>query len=142
MRQTKKIKKQTYASIRKRPWNKYVTGTGGIIETKVWREFVFDQFIKNKSWSGIENFAKQNGVYTPDELRKIIKDHSPIKSFGDANMELARIIYEVKIKNPKKSFWAICVDNMDKWTAGDSDEHHYELTESERLQKELEPIND
>ena len=34
------------------------------------------------------------------------------------------------------------VDNMNKWTAGDSDEHHYELTESERLQNELEPIND
>ena len=34
------------------------------------------------------------------------------------------------------------VDNMDKWTAGDSDEHHYNLTESERLQAELEPIND
>ena len=114
MRQSKKIKKQTYASIRKRPLGKYLLGTGGIIETKLWRDFVFDQFIRNKSWSGIENFAKQNGIYTPDELRKIIKDHSPIKSFGDANMELARIIYEVKIKNPKKSFWAICVDNMDK----------------------------
>ena len=34
------------------------------------------------------------------------------------------------------------VDGTGKWTAGDDDKYHYELTESKRLQEELEPIDD
>ena len=48
-----------------------------------------------------------------------------------------------KTKRPdyKVSTREYSVDNISKWTAGDSDKHHYELTESERLQDELEPID-
>ena len=114
MGKDKKNKKQTYASIRRRPIGKYVTGTGGVIETIVWRDFVFDQYTNKNSWLGIENYAKANGVYTSAELRKLIKANSPIKSIGDANMELAKIVYNDQLKNPDKTFHAICVDNMDK----------------------------
>ena len=49
-----------------------------------------------------------------------------------------------KTKRPdyKVSTREYSVDNISKWTAGDSDDHHYELTESERMQEQLEPIND
>tara|TARA_R100001530_G_scaffold22038_2_gene18146 strand:- start:676 stop:1290 length:615 start_codon:yes stop_codon:yes gene_type:complete len=114
MGKDKKNKKQTYASVRERPWNKYVVGSGGIIETKLFRDFVFDEYTNKNSWLGIENYAKANGVYTSAELRKLIKANSPIKSIGDANMELAKIVYNDQLKNPDKTFHAICVDNMEK----------------------------
>ena len=93
---------------------KYVTGTKGIIETKLFQQFAFDELIKSKSWRSIENLAKANGIYTVEELHKLIKDHSPIKSIGDVNMQLCRIIHEAEIKDPKLSFHAICVNEMDK----------------------------
>jgi hypothetical protein len=93
---------------------KYLVGTKGIIQTKIFQEFVLAEFARNKSWAGIENFAKANGVYTADELRRLIKNNSPIKSVGDQNMELARIIYTEKIKANTKSFHSICVENMDQ----------------------------
>ena len=111
MGKDKKSKEQT---IVRRPLGKFVLGTGGIIETKVFREFVFNEFANNKSWASIENFAKANGVYTPDELRRLIKANSPIKSVGDQNMELARIIYVEQLKDHKKSFHSICVEKMDE----------------------------
>jgi len=114
MGKDKKNKKQTYASVRRRPIGKYVTGSGGIIETKLFRDFVFDEYTNKNSWLGIENYAKANGVYTSAELRKLIKANSPIKSIGDANMELAKIVYNDQLKNPDKTFHAICVDNMEK----------------------------
>ena len=49
---------------------------------------------------------------------------------------------KVKVPDYKVSTREYSVDGIGKWTAGDSDKHHYELTESERLQKELEPIDD
>ena len=42
----------------------------------------------------------------------------------------------------KTSTIEFSVDDKNKWTAGDSDKHHYDLTESERMQEQLEPIND
>ena len=97
---------------------KYITGTKGIIETELFRDFVFAEFAKNKSWAGtaesIENFAKANGIYTPEQLRRLIKDNSPIKSIGEQNMELTRIIYTEKLKDNKKSFHSICVEKMDE----------------------------
>ena len=48
---------------------------------------------------------------------------------------------KVKVPDYKVSTREYSVDGIGKWTAGDSDEHHYELTESERLQDELEPID-
>ena len=118
MGKDKKSKTQTIASVlatsKRRPIGKYLVGSKGIIETKVWREFVFRELDNNKSWLGIENYAKANGVYTSTELRKLIRDNSPIKSIGDANMELAKIVYNDQLKHPDKTFHAICVDNMDK----------------------------
>ena len=70
------------------PIGKYVIGSKGIIETKVFQQFVFNEFIKNRSWASIENIAKANGIYTVDELHKLIRDHSPIKVVGDTNMQL------------------------------------------------------
>ena len=93
---------------------KYVSGTKGIIETKLFQQFAFDELIKSKSWRSIENLAKANGIYTLEEIHKLIKDNSPIKSIGDANMQLCRIIHEAQIKDPKLSFHAICVNEMDK----------------------------
>ena len=109
----KKVEKEFKVKIR-RPIGKYVVGTGGIIETKLFRDFVFDEYTNKNSWLGIENYAKANGVYTSSELRKLIRDNSPIKSIGDANMELAKIVYNDQLKHPDKTFHAICVDNMDK----------------------------
>ena len=44
------------------PWaraiGKDVIGSKGIIETKVFQQFVFNEFIKNRSWGSIENIAK------------------------------------------------------------------------------------
>ena len=93
---------------------KYVIGTKGIIETKVFQEFLFNEIIKSRSWGSIENIAKTNGIYTVEELHKLIKEHSPIKSIGDVNMQLCRIIHEAEIKDPKLSFHAICVNEMDR----------------------------
>jgi len=118
MRRNKKVKGQTIASIKaaakERPIGKYVIGSKGIIETKVFQQFVFQEFINSKSWGSIESIAKTNGIYTVEELHKLIKDHSPIKSIGDVNMQLCRIIHEAEIKDPKLSFHAICVNEMDK----------------------------
>jgi hypothetical protein len=118
MGKDKKNKGQTIADVlataKKRPLGKYLLGTGGIIETKLFQEFVFAEFSRNKSWSSIENFAKANGIYTPDDLLRLIKDHSPIKSIGEQNMELTRIIYTEKLKDNKKSFHSICVEKMDE----------------------------
>ena len=49
-----------------------------------------------------------------------------------------------KLKRPdyKVSTKEYSVDSIDKWTAGDDDKYHYDLTESERLQEDLEPINE
>ena len=96
------------------PIGKYVVGSKGIIETKVFQQFVFNEFIKNRSWASIENIAKANGIYTVDELHKLIRDHSPIKVVGDTNMQLCLIIHEAMQKDPKLSFHAICVNEMDK----------------------------
>ena len=94
--------------------SKYVIGSKGIIETKVFQQFVFQEFINSKSWGSIESIAKTNGIYTVEELHKLIKEHSPIKSIGDVNMQLCRIIHEAEIKDPKLSFHAICVNEMDR----------------------------
>ena len=96
------------------PIGKYVIGSKGIIETKVFQQFVFNEFIKNRSWGSIENIAKANGIYTVDELHKLIRDHSPIKVVGDTNMQLCLIIHEAMQKDKKLSFHAICVNEMDK----------------------------
>ena len=96
------------------PIGKYVIGSKGIIETKVFQQFVFNEFIKNRSWASIENIAKANGIYTVDELHKLIRDHSPIKVVGDTNMQLCLIIHEAMQKDKKLSFHAICVNEMDK----------------------------
>ena len=96
------------------PIGKYVVGSKGIIETKVFQQFVYNEFIKSNSWAGIEDIAKANGIYTVDELHKLIKDHSPIKVVGDTNMQLCLIIHEAMQKDKKLSFHAICVNNIDK----------------------------
>jgi len=46
-----------------RPIGKYVIGSKGIIETEVFQQFVFQEFIKSKSWGSIESIAKTNGIY-------------------------------------------------------------------------------
>ena len=97
-----------------KPLGKYVVGSGGIIETKVFYQFLYSEFKKGLSWRSVEDLAKRNGIYTVEELHKLIKDHSPIKSIGDVNMQLCRIIHEAEIKDPKLSFHAICVNEMDK----------------------------
>ena len=97
-----------------RPIGKYLIGSKGIIETKVFQEFVFNELIKSKSWGSIENIAKTNGIYTVEELHKLIKDHSPIKAVGEINMQLCKIVYDAETKDPKLSFHAICVNEMDR----------------------------
>ena len=97
-----------------RPIGKYLIGSKGIIETKVFQEFVFNEFIKSKSWGSIESIAKTNGIYTVEELHKLIKEHSPIKAVGEINMQLCRIVHEAQMKDPKLSFHAICVNEMDR----------------------------
>jgi len=99
--------------ILKRPIGKYVIGSGGIIETKIFQQFVFNEFIKSKSWGSIESIAKTNGIYTVEELHKLIKEHSPIKTVGETNMQLCLIIHEAMQKDKNLSFHAICVNNMD-----------------------------
>ena len=101
--------------ILKRPIGKYVIGSGGIIETKIFQQFVFNEFIKSKSWGSIESIAKTNGIYTVDELHKLIKEHSPIKTVGETNMQLCLIIHEAMQKDKNLSFHAICVNNMDSF---------------------------
>tara|TARA_Y100000031_G_scaffold155701_1_gene207295 strand:- start:419 stop:988 length:570 start_codon:yes stop_codon:yes gene_type:complete len=97
-----------------RPIGKYVLGSKGIIETKVFQQFVFQEFIKSKSWGSIESIAKTNGIYNVEELHKLIKEHSPIKAVGEINMQLCKIVHEAEKKDPKLSFHAICVNEMDK----------------------------
>ena len=97
-----------------RPPGKFALGSKGIVETKIFQQFLFNEFIKSKSWGAIESIAKTNGIYTVEELHKLIKEHSPIKSIGDVNMQLCRIIHEAEIKDPKLSFHAICVNEMDR----------------------------
>ena len=97
-----------------RPIGKYVVGSKGIIETKVFHQFVYNEFIKNRSWASVENIAKANGIYTIDELHKLIRDHSPIKAAGETNMQLCKIVHEAMQKNKKLSFHAICINEMDK----------------------------
>ena len=55
------------------------------------------------SWDNIENFAKNHGVYSAVELRKLIAKNSPIKKMGFANLELVRIIDE-EVKKSKVAF--------------------------------------
>ncbi|MDP7556174.1 MAG: hypothetical protein QGF31_08325 [Nitrospinota bacterium] len=93
---------------------KYVVGSKGIIETKIFQQFLLKEFIKGRSWAGVENIAKANGIYTADELHKLIKEKSPIKSIGEVNMQLSLIIHEAMQKDKNLSFHAACVNNMEK----------------------------
>jgi hypothetical protein len=93
---------------------KHVVGSKGIVETKIFQQFVFNEFIRSKSWGAIENIAKTNGIYTVEELHKLIKEHSPIKAIGDINMQLCKIIHDAQKKDPSLSFYAACVNNMDQ----------------------------
>ena len=100
--------------MRRKPGPKYVIGTKGIIETKVFQQFVFQEFINSRSWGSIESIAKTNGIYTVEELHELIKKNSPIKSIGDVNMQLCKIIHDAQKKDSKLSFHAICVNEMDR----------------------------
>ena len=93
---------------------KFVIGSKGIIATEVFEQFVFREFIKNKSWGAIETIAKTHGIYNVDELHKLIRDHSPIKAVGEINMHICLVIHEAMQKDKKLSFHAACVNNMDK----------------------------
>ena len=97
-----------------RPPGKFVLGSKGIVETKIFQQFLFNEFIKSKSWGSIESIAKTNGIYTVEELHKLIKEHSPIKAIGDINMQLCKIIHEAQKKDPKLSFHAACLNNMNQ----------------------------
>ena len=97
-----------------RPLGKYVIGSKGIIETKVFQQFLYSEFEKSLSWRGVEDIAKRNGIYSVDELHKLIKNNSPIKVIGEANLQLCLIIHEAMQKDKNLSFHAICINNMDK----------------------------
>ena len=97
-----------------RPLGKYVVGSGGIIETKIFHQFIFEEFKKGLSWRGVEDIAKRNGIYTVEELHKLIKDYSPIKVIGETNLQLCLIIHEAMQKDKSLSFHAACINNMDK----------------------------
>jgi len=93
---------------------KFVIGSKGIIATEVFQQFVFREFIKNKSWGAVETIAKTHGIYNVDELHELIRKHSPIKNVGEINMHICLVIHEAMQKDKKLSFHAICVNNMDK----------------------------
>ena len=86
-------------------------------------------------------FGKDLQVQRYDELKYPIFNKLFQQQLGyfwrPEEVSLQKDIADYKVSTREYS-----VDNVSKWTAGDSDKHHYELTESERLQAELEPIND
>ena len=65
-------------------------------------------------WKRIEKIARQNGIYSPADVAKLIRNHSPIKRIGDAKMQWAKRIYTAQLKNPKASFYEIVKQDLEK----------------------------
>tara|TARA_R110000824_G_scaffold134414_2_gene297399 strand:+ start:1068 stop:1637 length:570 start_codon:yes stop_codon:yes gene_type:complete len=79
--------------------------------------YLFEQYLekkKIKNWNRIESLAKGYGIYSPKDLAALIREHSPIRRIGEDNMHILKMIYNEQKKNPKKSFFAIAKDNLEK----------------------------
>ena len=66
------------------------------------------------NWNRIEKIARANGVYTPLELARLLRQHSPIKSIGFENLYICKLIYDALDKDLKKSFYAVAKDNLER----------------------------
>ena len=62
-------------------------------------------------YENIKDIAKHYGLYSFEELHNLIKNHSPIKD--DSSFIICDLIYVNQKHSPKKSFHAICVDNLE-----------------------------
>ena len=86
----------------------------GIVATSAFHKFLLEQYTQSRKnynqYSNIEHIAKEYGLYSFEELHKLIKKHSPIKN--TRSFYVCKIIYDVQKKNKNKSFHAICVDNL------------------------------
>jgi len=73
---------------------------------------------KLDDWTRIEKIAKENGVYEPADLARLIKNHSPIKHIGIYNMNILRVCYEANKKEwpdfKNVSFYEIIKDNIER----------------------------
>ena len=73
---------------------------------------------KLDDWTRIEKIAKENGVYEPADLARLIKNHSPIKHIGQYNMNILRICYEANKKQwpdfKSVSFYEIIKNNIER----------------------------
>ena len=62
--------------------------------------------------------CKENGVYEPADLARLIKNHSPIKHIGIYNMNILRVCYEANKKEwpdfKNVSFYEIIKDNIER----------------------------
>ena len=75
----------------------------GILATRASKKFF--------RYENIEDIAKHYGIYSFEELHNLIKNHSPIKD--DSSFIICDLIYVNQKHSPKKSFHAICVDNLE-----------------------------
>lgn len=75
----------------------------GIVATSAFQKFF--------RYENIEDIAKHYGLYSFEELHNLIKNHSPIKD--DSSFIICDLIYVNQKHSPKKSFHAICVDNLE-----------------------------
>jgi len=66
------------------------------------------------NWDSIENFAKNHGVYSPIDLRRLIADNSPIAKTGFQNLELVRIIEEEMKKSKSNIFHAAAMAHFEE----------------------------
>ena len=75
----------------------------GILATRAFQKFF--------RYENIKDIAKHYGIYSFEELHQLIKNHSPIKD--DSSFIICDLIYVNQKHSPKKSFHAICVDNLE-----------------------------
>jgi len=75
----------------------------GILATRAAKKFF--------RYENIKDIAKHYGLYSFEELHNLIKNHSPIKD--DSSFIICDLIYVNQKHSPKKSFHAICVDNLE-----------------------------
>ena len=66
------------------------------------------------NWNRIEKIARANGVYTPAELARLLREHSPIKRIGSENLYICKLIYDGLYMDHKKSFYAVAKDNLER----------------------------
>ena len=66
------------------------------------------------NWNRIEKIARANGIYTPLELARLLRQHSPVKRIGFENLYICKLVYDALAKAPKESFYAVAKDILER----------------------------